>query len=102
MRHRAKGRRGVWGRNEEDACVVTGADCLLHAARTDTSVCGSGLPDYGSQHCSWHSGAIQQERVCSPKILDPITGKGFLIGPFSRDEAEKLADSINHRAVCYS
>jgi preprotein translocase subunit SecD len=32
-----------------------------------------------------------------PRILDPITGKGFLIGPFRRDEAQKLADSINHR-----
>jgi preprotein translocase subunit SecD len=35
--------------------------------------------------------------INTPKILDPITGKGFLIGPFSRDEAQKLADSINHR-----
>jgi len=31
------------------------------------------------------------------KILDPITGKGFLMGPFIRGEAEQLADSINHR-----
>ncbi len=36
--------------------------------------------------------------INSPKILDPITGKGFLIGPFSRDEAQKLADSINQRS----
>ncbi len=35
--------------------------------------------------------------INTPRILDPITGKGFLIGPFSRDEAQKLADSINHR-----
>jgi preprotein translocase subunit SecD len=35
--------------------------------------------------------------INTPKILDPITGKGFLIGPLSRDEAQKLAGSINHR-----
>ena len=35
--------------------------------------------------------------INTPKILDPITGKGFLIGPFSRDEAQKLANSINQR-----
>ena len=33
------------------------------------------------------------------KILDPITGNGFLIGPFLRDEAQKLAESINHREI---
>jgi preprotein translocase subunit SecD len=31
------------------------------------------------------------------KVLDPITGNGFLLGPFLREEAEKLAESINHR-----
>jgi preprotein translocase subunit SecD len=35
--------------------------------------------------------------INTPKILDPITGRGFLIGPLSHDEAQKLADSINHR-----
>ena len=35
--------------------------------------------------------------INTPKILDPITGKGFLIGPLSHDEAQKLSDSINHR-----
>ena len=35
--------------------------------------------------------------INTPKILDPITGKGFLIGPFSRVEAQKLADSINQK-----
>jgi preprotein translocase subunit SecD len=37
--------------------------------------------------------------IKTPKIVDPITGKGFLIGPFEPDEAQKLADSINHRAI---
>jgi preprotein translocase subunit SecD len=35
--------------------------------------------------------------INTPKILDPITGRGFLIGPLSHDEAQKLADAINHR-----
>jgi hypothetical protein len=35
--------------------------------------------------------------INTPRILDPITGKGFLIGPFRREEAQILADSINHK-----
>ncbi|MCU1338548.1 MAG: hypothetical protein JWO19_4129 [Bryobacterales bacterium] len=31
------------------------------------------------------------------RILDPITGKGIMFSPFVRDEAQKLADSINHK-----
>jgi preprotein translocase subunit SecD len=31
------------------------------------------------------------------RILDPITGKSFMLSPFARDEAQKLADSINHK-----
>jgi preprotein translocase subunit SecD len=34
-----------------------------------------------------------------PRILDPSTGPGFLIGPFPKAEAEQLADSINHKCV---
>ncbi len=30
-----------------------------------------------------------------PKILDPITGTGFLIGPFPQAEGQALADAIN-------
>jgi len=33
--------------------------------------------------------------IRTPKIRDPIVGKGFLIGAFGRDEAQKLADAIN-------
>jgi preprotein translocase subunit SecD len=32
----------------------------------------------------------------TPKIRDPITGNGFLIGAFERAEAERLADAINN------
>jgi preprotein translocase subunit SecD len=35
--------------------------------------------------------------IRTPTVQDPITGKGFLIGPLDRDEAQKLADSINHK-----
>ena len=35
--------------------------------------------------------------INTPKIQDPITGNGFLIGPFREDEARTLADSINHK-----
>jgi preprotein translocase subunit SecD len=31
-----------------------------------------------------------------PKIRDPITGSGFLIGAFERAEAERMADAINN------
>jgi preprotein translocase subunit SecD len=31
------------------------------------------------------------------RILDPITGRTFMLSPFVRDEAEKLASSINHK-----
>jgi preprotein translocase subunit SecD len=31
------------------------------------------------------------------RILDPITGKSFMLSPFVRDEAQTLADSINHK-----
>lgn len=33
--------------------------------------------------------------IRTPKIRDPIVGNGFLIGAFGRDEAQKLADTIN-------
>jgi preprotein translocase subunit SecD len=32
----------------------------------------------------------------TPKILDPIKGKGFLIGGFERADAERLATAINN------
>jgi preprotein translocase subunit SecD len=35
--------------------------------------------------------------INTPRILDPITGNGFLIGPFGRDEAQMLASSINQK-----
>ena len=31
------------------------------------------------------------------RILDPITGKGLMFSPFVREEAERLADSINRK-----
>jgi preprotein translocase subunit SecD len=37
--------------------------------------------------------------IRTPKILDPITGSGFLIGPFSQHEGMKIADAINHKGI---
>ena len=34
--------------------------------------------------------------IRTPKIRDPIVGNGFLIGAFSRDQAQKLANAVNH------
>jgi preprotein translocase subunit SecD len=33
--------------------------------------------------------------IRTPTIKDPITGNGFLIGPFARAEAERLANALN-------
>lgn len=32
----------------------------------------------------------------TPRILDPITGKGFLIGRFKKADAERLATALNN------
>jgi preprotein translocase subunit SecD len=37
--------------------------------------------------------------IRTPRIKDPIVGRGFLIGPFSREEAQGLADAVNHRGT---
>ena len=51
---------------------------------------------FTSRNVGKHLAFIVNRRVIqTPKILDPITGNGFLIAPFERDEAERLAASIN-------
>ena len=51
---------------------------------------------FSSRNVGKHLAFIVNRRVIqTPKILDPITGNGFLIAPFERDEAERLAASIN-------
>jgi hypothetical protein len=35
--------------------------------------------------------------INTPKILDPITGSGFLLAPFQRQAADDLAALINGR-----
>ena len=42
---------------------------------------------------------VDDKVVRKPRIMDPNTGSGFLIGPFSRAEGQKLADSINHKCA---
>jgi hypothetical protein len=58
-------------------------DPIIHQLRTTTR---SGWTRF--------AGCRQLERQ-TPKILDPITGNGFLVAPFERDEAQRLAASIN-------
>lgn len=51
---------------------------------------------FSSRNVGKHLAFIVNRRVIqTPKILDPITGNGFIIAPFERDEAERLAASIN-------
>ena len=51
---------------------------------------------FTSRNVGKHLAFVVNQRVIqTPKILDPITGDGFLIAPFERDEAERLAASIN-------
>jgi len=42
---------------------------------------------------------VDDKIVRRPRIMDPNTGSGLLIGPFSRAEGQKLADSINQKCV---
>jgi preprotein translocase subunit SecD len=35
--------------------------------------------------------------IRTPNIKDPVTGTGFLIGPLGRQQAQTLADAINHK-----
>ena len=42
---------------------------------------------------------VDDKVIRKPRIMDPNTGSGFLIGPFSRAEGQRLADSINHKCV---
>jgi len=41
--------------------------------------------------------AVNGRLIKLAKILDPITGTSFMLSPFARDEAEKLAASINNK-----
>ena len=37
--------------------------------------------------------------VMAPRIKDPNSASGFMVGPMERAEAQKLADSINRKCV---
>jgi preprotein translocase subunit SecD len=56
--------------------------------------------DFTAKHVGSTVAFVVGDKVVRiPTIKDPSTGPGLLIGPFSREEAQKLADSINHKCV---
>jgi preprotein translocase subunit SecD len=58
---------------------------------------GKRIQAFSQQNVGRSMAFIIDGRVIStPKIKDPITGNGILIGPFGRDEAERLAPSDQH------
>ena len=76
---------------------VTEGQVVLNVAMTAESA--KSIQAFSSSNVGRTLAFIVNGRVINtPKILDPITGKGFLIGPLERNEAQELADSINHKA----
>jgi preprotein translocase subunit SecD len=56
---------------------------------------GKRIQAFSEQNVGRSMAFIIDGRVIStPKIKDPITGNGILIGPFDRAEAERLAGAI--------
>lgn len=55
------------------------------------------VQDFSKQHVGRTVAFLVDEKVQStPRILDTITGKGFLIGGFKRADAERLATAISN------
>ena len=53
---------------------------------------------FSATHVGQRTAFVVNGRVINtPKILDPITGSGFLLAPFQRQEADALAALINGR-----
>ena len=53
---------------------------------------------FSASHVGQRMAFVVNGRVINtPKILDPITGSGFLLAPFQRQEADGLAALINGR-----
>ena len=75
---------------------LTEGQIVLNVSMTTTSA--KRVQTFTANHVGKMLAFVVNGRVIrTPTILDPITGKGFLIGPLGRDEAQKLADSINHK-----
>lgn len=85
----------------------TDAKVLATAGQTELSVTMSAesakrVQEFTATHVGTKIAMILNGRVVStPTIVDPITGRGFQIGPMSREEAQRVADSIN-RSGCGS
>jgi preprotein translocase subunit SecD len=55
------------------------------------------IQDFSQQHVGRTLAFLVDGKVHrTPRILDPITGKGFLIGGFEQADAERLATAINN------
>lgn len=78
-----------------DAKVVTAAG-QIELSVNMTAESAKRVQEFTVSHVRTKLAISLNGRVIStPTIVDPITGKGFQIGPLSRDEAQKVADSIN-------
>jgi preprotein translocase subunit SecD len=75
---------------------VTEHQVVLNVSMTDQSA--QRMQAFTASHVGARLAFLANGRVINtPKILDPIKGKGFLIGPLPRDEAQRFAAAINHR-----
>jgi len=73
---------------------VTEGQIVLNVALTGESA--KRLQTFTASHVGDRMAYVVNGRVVKvPKILDPITGTGFLIGPFPPAEGQALADAIN-------
>ena len=56
------------------------------------------VQSFSATHVGQRMAFVVNGRVINtPKILDPITGSGFLLAPFQRQAADDLAALINGR-----
>ncbi len=87
--------------------LVTSADITgANASLTDgqwvvnldmTDEAAKRVQDFSKQHVGRTVAVLVDGKVLRmPRILDPITGNGFLIGGFERTDAERLATAISN------
>jgi preprotein translocase subunit SecD len=76
---------------------LTEGQIVLNVNLTERS--GQRIQAFTRKHVGDHLAYVVNGRVVRiPKILDPVTGRGFLIGPFPKSEGQQLADAINGKA----
>jgi len=73
---------------------LSGDEWVLNLDVTDAGA--KRVQDFSKQHVGRTLALLAEGKVKStPRIVDPITGKGVFIGQFDRAEAERLATAIN-------